>query len=132
MKFTVLSALVASAAAKNIPYTKSYDFMPINVGTTGVTTGYSMGLSITVAQQAKALTLTFALTTGIYPASNAFVAKNIYQTYVQLAGMSETGTNNNVVCNMDFTLNTFTAVNSCGVTKLNTIVKSIYSKVIGE
>ncbi len=82
MKFTVICALVAAVAAKNIPYTKNYDFMAIATGATGVTTGYSMGLGITVAQQAKTLPLTFALTTGIYPASNAFVAKNIYQTYV--------------------------------------------------
>ncbi len=93
-----------------------------------------MGLVLNVTQESKTDALTFAYLTGLYPASNKFDAGAIYQTYVQSAGMSETGTYNNAVCNMVYsaTAPTFTAANSCGTTMLSTITSKAYTSVAGE
>ena len=93
-----------------------------------------MGLIINVKQNSKTEPLTFAYVTGIYPASNKFDAGAIYQTYVQGAFMSDTGTYNNAVCNMVYsaTAPTFTSTNSCGTTMLSTITTKAYTAVAGE
>jgi len=41
--------------------------------------------------------------------------------------MGENGTYNNVVCNMDFTANTFEAVNSCGNILMFVLIKKPYT-----
>ena len=134
MKTFLAPALAIAVSAKSFPYKKDNLFMPVPQGTLGTTPGYSMGLILSINQDAKDLPLTLAWATGIYPASNKFDAGAIYQTYVQADGMSLAGTYNNAVCNMVYsaTAPTFTAVNSCGKTMLSTITSKVFSGVSGE
>jgi hypothetical protein len=134
MQKFVASALGVAVTAKSFPYKKDQIFVPVPQGTIGATSGYWMGMILSINQDSKDTPLTFAWATGIYPASNKFDAGAVYQTYVQAAGMSLAGTYSNAVCNMVYspTAPTFTAANSCGNTMLSNITTKVFTGVTGE
>ena len=132
----IASTLAVAVTAKSFPYKKDNLYTAVPKDSAGTTAGWWMGLVLNINQDSAKDDLTFAWLTGVYPASNSFVAGSIYQTYVQGAGMALDGSYNNAVCNMAYSATvsaqTFTAANSCGKTMLSTITTKAYTGVSGE
>ena len=119
MKFVLLLCLVT---AKEFPYSKYYDYTAVKPDEKG----YQMSVSISISQSGLDNPLMFGLTTAIYPKPNEFVDDNIYQSYVQLQGMSESKSYNNIVCNMFYSSKKIEIINSCGFELMVTLQNVTY------